>query len=61
VRNTAGKNTQYPRNGTILKIDHFGKSIADANFAAWVKNYFPQKHAENEPTGTIELFCAKNR
>lgn len=44
-----------------MKIDHFGKSIADANFAVWVKIFFPQKHAENESTGTIDLFCAKNR
>ena len=30
VQKTAGKNSQYSRNETILKIDHFGKSIAYA-------------------------------
>ena len=30
VQKTAGKNSQYSRNETILKIDHFGKSIAHA-------------------------------
>ena len=43
VQKTAGKNSQIPRNETILKIDHFGKSIAHANWAVWVKNSFLQK------------------
>ena len=30
VQKTAGKNTHYSRNETILKIDHFGRSIAHA-------------------------------
>ena len=30
VQKTAGKNSQYSRNETILKIDHSGKSIAHA-------------------------------
>ena len=37
---TAGKNSQYSRNETILKIDQFGKSIAHAEWAVWVKKFF---------------------
>ena len=61
VPKTAGKNSQYSRNETTFKIDHFGKSIAYAKWAVWVKNSFLQKYAENESTRTIKLFCAKNR
>ena len=61
VQKTAGKNSQYSRNETILKIDHSGKSIAHAKWAVWVKNYFLQKYAENESTRTSKLFWAKNR
>ena len=61
VQKTAGKNSQYSRNETILKIDHFGKSIADAKWAVWVKNVFLQKDAENESARTIKWFCATNR
>ena len=60
VQKTAGKNRQYSRNETTNKIDHFGKSIAHAKWAVWVKNYFRQKYAENESTRTTKLFCAKN-
>ena len=61
VQKIAGKNSQYSRNETILKTDHFGKSIAHAKWAVWVKNFFLQKYAENESTRTIKLFCAKDR
>ena len=61
VQKTAGKNGQYSRNETTLKIDHCGKSIAHAKWAVWVKNFFLQKNAENESTRTIKWFCAKNR
>ena len=61
VQKTAGKNSQYSRNETTLKIDHFGKSIAHAKWVVWVKNVFRQKDAENESTRTIKWFCAKNR
>ena len=61
VQTTAGKNSQYSRNETILKIDHFGKSIAHGKWAVRVKNFFLQKYAENESTRTIKLFCANNR
>ena len=40
LQKTAGKNSQYSRNETILKIDHFGKSIAHAKWGVWVKNFF---------------------
>ena len=53
AQKTAGKNSQYSRKETILKIDHFGKSIAHAKWAVWVKNSFLQKDAENESTRTI--------
>ena len=61
VQKTAGKHSQYSRNETILKMDHFGKSIAHAKWAVWVKNFFLQKYAKNEFTRRIKLFCAKNR
>ena len=61
VQKTAGKNSKYSRNKTILKIDHFGKSIAHAKWAVWVKIFFLQKYAENLFTRRIKLFCAKNR
>ena len=61
VQKTARKNNQNSRNETILKIDHFVKSIAHAKWAVWVKNFFLQKYAENESTRTIKLFCAKKR
>ena len=61
VQKTAGKNSQYWRNETILKIDHFGKSIAHAKWGIWVKKFFLQKYAENESTRTIKLLCGKNR
>ena len=53
VQKTAGKNSQYTRNETILKLDHSGKSIAHAKWAVWVKNFFLQKDAKNESTRTI--------
>ena len=61
LQESVAKNSQYSRNETILKIDHFGKSIAHAKVAIWVKNFFLQKYAENESTRTIKWFCAKNR
>ena len=60
VQKIAAKNSQNSRNETILKIDHFGKSIAHAKWAVWVKNFLLQKYAENESTRTIKLFCAKD-
>ena len=59
VEKTAGKNSQYSRNEIILKIDHFGKSIAHAKWEVWGKKFFLQKYAENESTRTIKWFCAK--
>ena len=61
VQKTAGKKSQYSRNETILKIGHFGKSIAHAKWAVRVKNFFLQKYAENEYTRTMKLFCSNNR
>ena len=43
VQKTAKKNSQYSRNETIWKIDHFGNSIAHAKWVVWVKNFFLQK------------------
>ena len=59
VQKTNGKNSQYSRNETILKIDHFGKSIAHAKWAVWVKNCFRQKFAENESTRRIKYSVQK--
>ena len=45
VQKTAGKNTKYLRNETILKIRHLSmriaheKAIAFAKWSVWVKNY----------------------
>ena len=58
VQKKAEKNSQYSRNETLFKIDHFGKSIAHAKWAVWVINFFVQKYAENKSTRTINLFCA---
>ena len=38
VQKTAGKNTKYARNETILKIGHHAKAIAHAKCSLWVKN-----------------------
>ena len=59
VQTTAGKNSQRSRNKSILKIGLFGKSIAHAKLAVWVKKIFLQKYAKNESTRTIKMFCAK--
>ena len=60
VQKTAGKNSQYLTNKTMLKIDHFVKSIAHAKWVVWVKNFFLQKYAENE-SATNKCLCVKNR
>ena len=59
MQKTAGKNGQYSRSETILKIDHFGKSIAHAKWAVWVQIFCLQKYAENQSTRRIKLFCVK--
>ena len=38
VQKTAGKNTKYSRNKTILKISHHAEAIAHAKFLLWLKN-----------------------
>ena len=43
VQKTNGKNSQYSKNESILKIDHFGKSTAYAKWAVWVKKFFSPK------------------
>ena len=60
-KETAGKNTKYSRNGTILKIGHLAKAIASAKWSVWVKNLSGEKHAQNDCTRRLELSCAKNR
>ena len=55
----AGKVSQYSRCETILKIDHFGKSIAHAKWAVLVKNFSLEEYAENESART-KLLCVKN-
>ena len=61
MRKTAGKNTKYSRNETILKIGHLAKALDFAKLSVWVKNENGQKHAKNDSTSTLELFCAKSR
>ena len=67
MQKTAGKNTKYSRNETILKIGHLAKAIAHAKaigFVKWsvsVKNQNAQKDAQNGCTRRLELFCTKNR
>ena len=61
VQKTPPKNSQYSRNETILKIDHFGKTIAHGKLAVWVKKIFSEHYAENESTRIIKLFFSKNR
>ena len=39
-------------------VPKFGNS---SKWAVWVVFFFFQKHAKNDSTGTVELFCAKNR
>ena len=38
VQKTAGKNTKYSRNETILKIGHLAKGIDFAKWSVLVKN-----------------------
>ena len=67
MQKTAGKNTKYSRNETILKIGHLAKAlghakaIAFAKWSVWVKNENGQKHAKNGWARRVELFCAENR
>ena len=60
-KKTAGKNTKYSRNETILKIGHLAKAIDFAKWWVLVKNSNGQKRAKNDSTITLELFFAKNR
>ena len=43
----------------MAKIGHHAKAIAFAKSSLWVKNQNCQKHAKNNSTTTLELFCAK--
>ena len=61
MQKTAGKNTKYYRNETILKIGHLAKAIDFAKWSAWLKNSNGQKGTRNDSTSRLELFCAKNR
>ena len=61
MEKTAGKNTIYSRNETILKIGHLARAIDFARWSIWLKNSNGQKGAKNDCTITLELFCAKNR
>ena len=61
LQKTAGKNTIYLRNTTIVKIGHLAKAIDFPRWSAWLKNSNGQKRAKKDSTSTLELFCAKNR
>ena len=58
-KKTARKNTKYWKNETILKFGHLAKAILFSKWSVWVKNLKCQKHAKNDSTRTLELFCAK--
>ena len=61
------ENIKYSKNETILKIGHLARAIAYAKpkafakWSDWVKSLKCHRHAKNHSTGTLELFCAKNR
>ena len=59
-KKTAGKNTIYLRNTTIVKIGHLAKAIDFPRWSAWLKNSNGQKRAQKDSPSTLELFCAKN-
>ena len=42
-------------------MGRLAKPIDFAKWSVWVKNWSGQKHARNDSTSTLELFCAKNR
>jgi len=58
VQKTAGKNTEYSRNETILKIS-LSKVYSPCKLGSLGWNFFFQKHAKIASTRTVELFCAK--
>ena len=64
VQKAAGKNSQNFRYETILKIDHFGKSIAHANWAVWVKIFFskntPKMNQQEQLSCFVEKTAGKN-
>ena len=52
--------TQFFKIGHLAKVIAHAKAIAFAKWSVWVKNQKCQKHAKNNFTRTLELFCAKN-
>ena len=64
VQKTAGKNTQYSRNDTILKIKHFGKSIAHAKWPVLAKFFFaqngPKMILQEQLSCSVEKTAGKN-
>ena len=61
MQKTAHEITKYSRNESILKIGHLAKAVDFAKLSVWVINWNGQKHAKNDSTSTLELFCAKSR
>ena len=61
VKKTAGKNTKYSRNETILKIGRLAKAIDFARWSVWVKKSKGQKRVKKDSTSTLELSGGKNR
>ena len=66
MQKSAGKNTKYSRNETILKIGHLAKAIASAwviafaKWSLWVKTYNSKKDAKNHSTTGLQLYCRKD-
>ena len=65
VQKTAKKNSQYSRNETILKIDHFGNSIAHEKWVVWVKIFFlknrPKMNLQEELSCSVQKTAEKNK
>ena len=60
VQKTAGKNTKYSRNETMLKIGHLAKSIAFARaiafakYSIWAKTLNCPKYVKIDSVVTLE-------
>ena len=57
VQKTAGKNTQYSRNETILKIGHLAKAIALANWSLEDGRFSKSSHFSNILVLFPAVFC----
>ena len=65
VQKTAGKKSQYSRNETILKIDHFRKSLAHAKWTVRAKIFFSKNmlkmNLQEQLSCSVENTAGKKR